>query len=57
MKKSRFTEEQIAFALKQAELGTPVAEVIRKMGISENTFYNWKKKCRRALRVASLQLV
>jgi len=44
MKKSRFTEEQIAFALKQAELGTPVAEVIRKMGISENTFYNWKKK-------------
>lgn len=44
MRKSRFTEEQIAFALKQAELGTPVAEVIRKMGISENTFYNWKKK-------------
>lgn len=44
MKKSRFTEEQIAFGLKQAELGTPVAEVIRKMGISENTFYNWKQK-------------
>ena len=44
MRKSKFTEEQIAFALKQAELGTPVAEVIRKMGISENTFYNWKKK-------------
>lgn len=44
MKKSRFTEEQIAFALKQAEIGTPVAEVIRKMGISEQTFYNWKKK-------------
>jgi putative transposase len=44
MKKSRFTEEQIAFALKQAETGTPVAEVLRKMGISEQTFYNWKKK-------------
>ncbi len=44
MKKSRYTEEQIAFALKQAELGTPVAEVCRKMGISEATFYNWKKK-------------
>jgi putative transposase len=39
VKKSRFTEEQIAFALKQAETGTPVAEVIRRMGISEQTFY------------------
>jgi len=37
--KKRFTEEQIAFALKQAEHGTAVAEVIRKMGISEQTFY------------------
>ncbi len=44
MKKSRYTEEQIAFALKQAELGTRVAEVCRKMGIFEATFYNWKKK-------------
>ncbi len=44
MKKSRYTEEQIAFALKQAELGTTVPEVCRKMGISEATFYNWKKK-------------
>ena len=44
MKRSRYTEEQIAFALKQAELGTPVPEVCRKMGISEATFYNWKKK-------------
>jgi putative transposase len=44
MKKSRYTEEQIAFALKQAELGTTVMEVCRKMGISEATFYNWKKK-------------
>ena len=43
MKKSRFTEEQIALALKQAETGTPVAEVIRRMGISEQTFYRWKK--------------
>lgn len=44
MKKSKFTEEQIAFALKQAEIGTGVAEVCRKIGISEATFYNWKKK-------------
>jgi putative transposase len=43
MKKSRYTEEQIAFALKQAETGTPVAEVIRRMGVSEQTFYRWKK--------------
>lgn len=44
MKKTRFTEQQIAFALKQAEAGTSVAEVVRKLGISEATFYNWKKK-------------
>lgn len=44
MKKSKFTEEQIAFALKQAELGTRVEEVCRKMGISEATFYVWKKR-------------
>ena len=44
MKKSRYTDEQIAFALRQAETGTPVAEVIRKMGIAEQTFYNWKKR-------------
>lgn len=43
MKKTRYTDEQIAFALKQAETGTPVAEVIRRMGISEQTFYRWKK--------------
>ena len=43
MKRSRYTDEQIAFALKQAETGTPVAEVIRRMGISEQTFYRWKK--------------
>jgi len=44
MKKSRFTEEQIAFALRQAETGTKVSEVCRKIGIAEATFYNWKKK-------------
>jgi len=44
VKKSRYTEEQIAFALRQAEHGPPVKEVIRKMGISEQTFYRWKKK-------------
>jgi putative transposase len=44
VKKSKFAEQQIAFALKQAELGTPVEEVCRKVGISDATFYNWKKK-------------
>ena len=44
MKKSKYTEEQIAFALKQAELGTSVEEVCRKLGISDATFYNWRKK-------------
>lgn len=44
MKKTRYTEEQIAFALKQDETGTRVGGVCRKMGISEATFYNWKKK-------------
>ncbi len=41
--KTRYTEEQIAFALKQAETGNRVEKVCRKMGISEATFYNWKK--------------
>ncbi|AOJ85262.1 Hin recombinase (plasmid) [Burkholderia sp. MSMB0856] len=44
MRKSKFTEEQIAYALKQAEQGTPVAEVCRKMGISDATFYSWRMK-------------
>jgi len=44
MKKTRFTEAQIAFALRQAESGTPVAGIIRKLGISEQTFYRWKKR-------------
>jgi putative transposase len=44
MKRSKFTESQIIFALKQAETGVKVKEVCRKMGISEATFFNWKKK-------------
>ena len=44
MKKTRYTEEQVAYALRQAELGTPVAEGVRKMGVSEQTFYRWKKQ-------------
>ncbi len=44
MKKSKFTEQQIAFALRQAETGTEVQEVIRQFGITEQTFYRWKRK-------------
>lgn len=44
MKKSKFTEEQIAFALKQVESGTTVDEICRKKGISQATFYAWRKK-------------
>ncbi len=44
MKRKRFTEEQIAYALRQAESGTPVAEVCRKLGVTEQSFYRWKKK-------------
>jgi len=44
MKKSRYTAEQVAFAMRQAESGTQVSEVCRKMGISEQTFYRWKKR-------------
>jgi putative transposase len=44
MKKSEFTEQQIAFALRQAETGTKVNEIIRQMGITEQTFYRWKRK-------------
>ena len=44
MKRKRYTEEQIAYALRQHESGTSVAEIVRKMGITEQTFYRWKKK-------------
>jgi putative transposase len=44
MRKKTFTEEQIALALREAEAGTPVTEVCRKMGVSEQSFHRWKKK-------------
>jgi putative transposase len=44
MKKSKFTEAQIVFALKQSDSGVRVDEICRKMGISEATYYSWKKK-------------
>ena len=44
MKRSRFSDQQIAFALQQAESGTTVGEICRKLGISEQTFYRWKKR-------------
>lgn len=44
MKRSRFTEQKIVGVLKQAEAGVPVKELCRKIGISDQTFYNWKAK-------------
>ena len=44
MKKSRFTEQQIVYAIKQVEVGVPIAELCRKYGISQQTFYRWRKK-------------
>ena len=44
MKRKRYTDEQISFALRQAESGTPIEEICRRMGISEPTFYRWRKK-------------
>ncbi len=44
MRKSTFTEEQVALALRQVDAGVPVAELCRKLGISEQTFCSWKKK-------------
>jgi putative transposase len=44
MKSSRYTAEQVAFAMRQAESGTSVPEICRKMGIAEQTFYRWKRK-------------
>ena len=44
MRKKTFSEEQIALALREAEAGTPVTEVCRKLGVSEQSFYRWKRK-------------
>ncbi|MEP1596974.1 MAG: transposase, partial [Hyphomonas sp.] len=44
MKKKRYSTEQIVSALKQAEMGLPVADLVRQMGITEQTYYRWKKK-------------
>ena len=44
MKRSKFTEEQIAYAMRQVESGTPVPDVCRQLGVSEATFYVWKMK-------------
>ena len=44
MKRSKFSEEQIVYALRQAESGTPIGDVCRQLGIAEQTFYAWKKK-------------
>ena len=44
MRKSRFSEEQIAMALRQAEAGTPVEEICRKLGVSEATFHRWRNQ-------------
>lgn len=44
MGKKRYTAEQIALALRQSESGTSVTEIVRKLGVSEQTFYRWKRK-------------
>lgn len=44
MKRKRYSDEQIAFALRQADGGTAVEEICRKLGVSEATFYRWKKQ-------------
>jgi putative transposase len=44
MKRSKFSEEQIVYAIRQAESGTPVGDLCRQLGVSDATFYAWKKK-------------
>ncbi len=44
MKRKRFTEEQIAYALRQSESGKTAAEICRELGVSQNTFYRWRRK-------------
>jgi putative transposase len=44
MKRSKFTEEQITYALRQAEAGTPATQVCRELGMTEQTFYRWRRK-------------
>ena len=44
MKRSRFSEEQIVYAIRQAESGTPVGDLCRQLGVSDATFYAWKKQ-------------
>ena len=44
MKRKKFTEELIAFDLRHAESGTPLVEIVRKLGVSEQTIYRWKRQ-------------
>lgn len=44
MKKSKYTDEQVAYAIRQVDSGTPVGDVCRNLGISEQTFYRWKRR-------------
>lgn len=44
MKRIKYSEQQIVYALRQAESGTPVAEICRSLGLAEQTFYRWKKR-------------
>ena len=44
MKRSKFSEEQIVYAIRQADAGTPVGDLCRQLGVSDATFYTWKKK-------------